>query len=97
MLRASAEALGIESICKDLGIEYNGEIWGDAFAALAIVKRKGFGRTRHIDTGLLWVQQVAAEKRLSYHKALGKLNPADMFTKHSKEEQIVEHCERMSS
>ena len=55
---------------------------GDASAALAIIKRKGLGRTRHIDTGLLWIQQSAAEGRLSYHKALGTVNPADLMTKH---------------
>ena len=70
------------SLMKDFGWRVTGEVWGDASAALGIINRKGLGKTRHIDTGLLWVQQIAAEKRLRFHKVLGKNNPADLFTKH---------------
>ena len=56
-------------------------MWGDASAALGIINRKGLGKTRHIDTGLLWIQQIAAEQRLKYSKVLGKENPVDLYTK----------------
>ena len=69
-LKASAETFGVLSMMKDFGYEIKGEILGDASAALGIIHRKGLGRTRHIDTGLLWIQQTAAEKRLEYSKAL---------------------------
>lgn len=59
-----------------------GEIWGDASAAFGIINRNGLDKTRHIDTGLLWIQQVVAEQRLTVQKAPGKFNPADLFTKH---------------
>ena len=53
-LKASAEGLGLQSICKDLNLHMRGEVWGDASAALGIINRKGLGKTRHIDTtGLL--------------------------------------------
>ena len=55
-LKASAETLGVLSMMKDSGYEIKGEILGDASAALGIIHRKGLGRTRHIDTGLLWIQ-----------------------------------------
>ena len=48
-----------------------GKVLGDASAALGIIHRKGLSRTRHIDTGLLWIQQAAAERRLEYAKVLG--------------------------
>ena len=75
---------------KDLGWRMNGEVWGDANAAMGIMNRKGLGKTRHIETGLVWVQQVAAEKRLKYQKVLGTNNPADLFTKHL-DENISQH------
>ena len=69
-LKASAEGLGMMSLLKDFNYAVTGEVWGDASAALGIIHRKGLGRTRHIDTGLLWIQQTAAEKRLQYHKII---------------------------
>ena len=81
-LKASSEGLGMISIAKDLGISMDGEVWGDSSAALGIIKRRGLGKTRHIDTGLLWIQEVAAERRLKFGKVLGRDNPANLFTKH---------------
>ena len=80
-LKASAEALGAMAILQDFGYSVRGEVWGDVGAALGIINRKGLGKTRHIDTCLLWIQQIAAEQRLKFSKVLGKENPAERFTK----------------
>ena len=45
-LKAAAEALGMLSIMKGLGWSINGEIWGDASAALGIINRKGLGKNK---------------------------------------------------
>ena len=81
-LKAAAETLGVLSMAKDFNWRLRGEVWGDASAALGIIHRKGLGKTRHIQTGLLWIQQTAAEQRLKFHKVLGTRNPADLFTKY---------------
>ena len=62
-LKASAETLGIIAMLSDYWVRVSGEVWVDAQAALGIIHRKGLGKTRHIQTGLLWIQQVSAEKR----------------------------------
>ena len=80
-LKSSAEALGMMALLQDFGYVVKGEIRGDASAALGIINRKGLGKTRHIQTGLLWIQQTAAEQRLRYAKVLGKEHPADWYTK----------------
>ena len=80
-LKASAEALGLISLLQDLGYRVKGEVWGDASAALCIINRRGVGKTRHIEIGLLWIQQTAADQRLKYLKVLGRENPADLYTK----------------
>lgn len=95
-LKVAAESLGMLSMMKDLGWTVKGEIWGDASAALGIIHRRGLGKTRHIDTGLLWVQQTAAQKRLSFNKVLGKANPADLYTKHFDESTTVRHTEALA-
>ena len=94
-LKASAEGLGIMSLMRDFGWETKGEVMGDASAALGIINRKGLGRTRHLDTGLLWIQQTAAEKRLKYTKVLGTDNPADLLTKYLPLETLDRHCQKL--
>ena len=91
MLRASAETLGLLAMAKDMGWKLHGEIWGDANAALGIINGDGLGKTRHIETGLLWIQQVAAEQRLKFGKVLGADNPADLFTKYLDEKTKDHH------
>ena len=93
-LKASAEGLGMMSLLKDFSYEVKGEVLGDASAALSIIHCRGLGRTRHIDTGLLWTQQTAAEKRLQYNKVLGTINPADLMTKYLSAEVNEGHCTR---
>ena len=96
MLKASAETLGMLAMFRDFGWNVSGEIWGDASAAMGIVSRTGLGKTRHIDTSLLWIQRIAAEKRLRYEKAFGKLNPADLFTKHFDANTMDGHVRRLA-
>ena len=96
-LKASAEGLGLIAMLRDFGVHVNGKVLGDASAALGIIHRRGLGRTRHIDTGLLWIQQTAPEKRLEYAKVLGAENPADLLTKYLTAEVINRHCSKLDT
>ena len=80
---------------QDFGVRVTGEVWGDAQAVLGIINRNGLGETRHIQTGLLWVQQVAVEQRLKYGKVLGKVNPADLCTKYLEWHTIEQHLHKL--
>ena len=95
-LRAASEGMGLLAIAKDLGIKLRGEVWGDASAALCIIKRRGLGKTRHIDTGFLWIQQTAAERRLQFGKVLVRDNPADVYPKHLDWETMKRHSDKIS-
>ena len=68
-------------MAKDIGWRSHGDIWGDDNSALCIINRDGFGKVRHIETGLRWIQQVAVEQRFKFGKVLGIVTPADSFTK----------------
>ena len=81
-LKAVAETLEMLSMLKDLGWKLGGEIWSDANAAIGIIQLNGLGKVRHIDTGLSWIQQTAAQRKLTFHKVLGNDNPADLYTKY---------------
>ena len=67
----------------------------DAPAALGTIHNKELGRTRHIDTGMLRIQQTATEKQLEYNKVLGGENPADLLTKYLAQEIALKHCRRI--
>jgi hypothetical protein len=94
-VKASSEGLGMISMLKDFGVEVQGGILSDASAALGIIARNGLGKLRHLDTNYLWIQQVSAEKRLRFGKVDGKLNVADLMTKHVSQELCKSHCEKM--
>ena len=91
MVAASAEALGIVSLMKDMGIDALGEVYADSSAALGIAQRQGMGKVRHIRTQALWVQEVRATGRLSYKKVLGTRNPSDILTKHVASTLLEQH------
>ena len=91
MVAASAEALGIIALLKDLGVDAGGEVYSDSSAALGIAQRQGMGRVRHIRTQALWVQETRAEGRLNYKKVLGTRNPSDLLTKHMPGPLITQH------
>ena len=95
-LKAAAETLGMLSMLKDLGWKLGGEIWSDANAAIGIIQRNGLGKTLHIDTGLLWIQQTAAQRRLTFHKVLGKDNPADLYTKYLDTQTANQHLSELA-
>ena len=82
MVAASAEALGIIALCKDMGMVIEGEVYADSSAALGIAQRSGQGKTRHLKVQALWVQEIRCNRRLAYKKVLGTRNPADVLTKH---------------
>ena len=83
IVKGSSEMLGVGSIMRDLGLNdgNQGILYSDASAALGIVQRKGAGNVRHLDTRLLWVQDVRRNGQLEYGKVSGEHNPADMGTK----------------
>ena len=76
-----AQGLGVQSICRDLGYNYNLRVHSDATAAIGIARRRGMGKIRHLDTTDLWVQEVVRSGRVELVKVLGSENPADVLTK----------------
>ena len=66
---------------RDFGRESEGVVYADSSAALAIARRKGAGKMRHINVNSLWIQERQNEKDLELRKVLGTENPADLMTK----------------
>lgn len=95
LIKATAEGLGLQFKLKDLGLQCRLTIKCDASAALGIIGRRGLGKVRHIDTSHLWIQELSARKRATYHKVDGSVNPADLMTKALGANVAHEHMEAM--
>ena len=73
---------------RDWGQTKSGIIYADSSSALAIAKRKGAGKLRHIHISALWIQEKQDREDTTYAKVLGTENPADLMTKHLVREKV---------
>ena len=94
-VKMTSEILGVLSMMRDLGKEARGTVWADSAAALGIIKRKGAGRMRHINVGMLWIQQKEEDKEIIFKKIKGESNPADLMTKHPSKKSLEAHMKTM--
>ena len=78
-----AQALGLQSIARDLGMTWRIDMHTDATAAIGIACRLGMGQIKHLDVTDLWIQEKLNSKLAYLHKVLGTENPADIFTKYT--------------
>lgn len=82
VVKASCEAIGTVALMDDLGLCARVRLHVDAAAALGILERQGVGRVRHLDIGILWLQEQQLRRIVELAKVLGTNNPADLMTKH---------------
>ena len=82
--KGAASALYIRQlVTEDFGIAVSTpKLWTDSTAALAWTKRIGSGKTRHLEIGHFFVQELVRTKQLFTYKVDGKENPANVLTKH---------------
>ena len=60
----------------------------DSTAALGISHLMGLGKTKHIHTQYLWIQEKVSDKQIKVTKVGTHDNPADILTKHVKADVI---------
>ena len=65
---------------RDFGVESEGVVYAGSSAELAIAKRKGAGKLRHINVSALWIQDIQDREGAQYLKVPGTESPADMMT-----------------
>ena len=81
-LKGASDALGCQSMLRDLGMQGSITLYTDSSAARGIIHRAGLGKLRHLETGYLWLHAAVKAKKLQIRKVLGTENPADLLTKH---------------
>ena len=95
LVKGSCEGIGMASLMEDLNGKSPGvvDMYTDATAAIGITQREGVGRTRHIDVGMLWIQQRQKMGKIGIHKVDTRWNPADVLTKHVPAEVMGRHLD----
>ena len=84
-------ALGMKSLCKDLGVKVDVEVRADATAAIGMASRRGTGKVRHLDVSHLWIQERIRNGEVTLSKVPGKENPADAMTKYVDRASLEKH------
>ena len=97
IVKGTSIVLGAKSMAKDFGVDMKVRVWTDATAGKVIASRRGLGRTRHIHTQYLWVQQKVHKKEVELRKEATKDNVADLMTKHLTEVRMKELMRRLGS
>ncbi|CAK0841766.1 unnamed protein product [Prorocentrum cordatum] len=83
----AARGIMTQSLFKEIadlrgaGAAWSVTVGSDASAAIGISSRSGVGKTRHIATRWLWVQDAVREKQIILKKVPGETNIADLGTK----------------
>ncbi len=74
--------LGMDVLCRDLGLKVSLRISTDPSAAKRIGSRKGVGKVRHLDVRELWLRERVSRGDTVLRKVPGVENLADILTKH---------------
>jgi hypothetical protein len=77
----SARGIMTQNLFEEIGIKWNIEVGCDSSAAISISSKSGVGKTRHIATRWLWVQDAVRNKQIRLKKIDGLTNVSDMGTK----------------
>ena len=81
LVKAACEALGVQSLLRDMGKAATITLWIDSSAAKGIASRTGLGKMRHMEVKFLWIQESLKRKRFVIRKIAGVDNCADVLTK----------------
>ena len=96
LVKCTTELLGVRAMLRDWGCVKTGVVYADSSSALAIAKRRGAGKLRHIHVSALWVQERQDREDTVYQKILGTENPADLMTKYLVREKIDKCMDQLS-
>ena len=91
MCKPAADSIGLGSLAKDFGRNKRVVMHADSSAAIAISKRRGSGKLRHINIGMLWIQEKTEDGTVVVKKVKGVSNPSDMMTKHVNREKMEKY------
>ena len=88
LVKGASACLGIQALLEDCGYKAGVHVWCDASSGISLAHRRGLGKTRHVSTRYLWVQQRVNNKDIVVQKVPRAENPADTGTGCRTEKEI---------
>lgn len=82
VVKGVVEGIGLRGMLGDWREKVKVVVCCDSGAAVSIVNRRGVGRVRHLDVGMMWIQEMREEGEVMVQKISGKGNVADQLTKY---------------
>lgn len=82
------ELLAASSMLKELHVEHTAEVMCDSSAGRALANRRGFGRTKHIDVKMAWIQETILKQQICLRATSSVDNLADLGTKSLTRERV---------
>ena len=95
LCQAAGEGLGLQAICKDLGLDVKLRLHSDSSAAIGICRRRGLGRVRHLAVADVWLQDRLRTGDFEIHKVAGQDNVSDLLTKYLDCPTHMRHCNNL--
>ena len=96
LVKAVSSGMATQEILRGWGIETKLQVYTDSAAALGTCNRLGLGKSRHVQTRYLWIQEKLATSGIfELFKIDTKLNTADLCTKALAMEAAMRHLRAM--
>ena len=96
LVKGVASGMATQELLRGWGIEMKLQVHTDSAAALGTCSRLGLGKSRHVQTRYLWIQEKLANGQFELFKIDTKINTADLLTKSLSTESAEQHLRRMS-
>lgn len=87
--------LGLQAMLDEWLVKTELVLLSDSSAARGITSRKGLGKTRHVQSRFLWIQEEVATKALKVDAVGTSQNVADICTKPLPADAANGHMERI--
>ena len=78
---ACSMGIGTRQMYEDLGVEMKVQVYMDATAGIAMMKRQGLGSVKHVATQYLWIQELVQNNEVELRKVPTTENYGDLMTK----------------
>jgi hypothetical protein len=95
IVRGVSIGMSLQEILRGWGLQPKLKVHTDSSAALGTCNRQGLGRSRHVQTRFLWVQEKLAQHEFELVKIPTKQNVADLCTKGLPANEMERHMQSM--
>ena len=95
IVRGVSIGMSLQEILRGWGLQPKLQAHTDSSAALGTCNRQSLGRSRHVQTRFLWVQEKLAQHEFELVKISTKQNVADLCTKGLPANEMERHMQSM--